>query len=318
MGRERWPRIQAQIVGMLGVEATGLDRSSYQLDNENTLVFRSSKAHSRGDRRDYWFGLQREKFEAYDSARFFLLLICGSAEHVLVLPGELLSGLLSDVTTASDDNWKFHILRDRDIYTMVLPGKPAADVSHYLNNYDLVLGGGESPIQAPEELLEQPKLQAEDIMSTQEEILTIDGLAGNTPHDRLADMIRQVGIWMGYDSVANYRVRADAPYRLDVAWLSEGAIHIAVEVQIGGNVTEAKDRLAFAKRFGARKCILVANPESVERIKAVFRYAEDIKHWVEIWSIERVYNLFLDGRTFFDNYTEFNKHQYREDIVEIV
>lgn len=318
MERERWPRIQAQIVGMLGVEATALDRSSYQLGNANVLVFRSSKAHQRGRVLDYWFGLPKEKFKAYDSARFYLLLICGSSDDVLVLPGELLAALLSDVRTASDDNWKWHILRDGDAYTMVPSGKPGVDVSRYLNNYGLALGGEQRGAEPGEEGSEEVGPQPQEQMSMEEEILTIDGLAGNTLHDRLTEMIRDVGLWMGYESVSNYRVRPDAPYRLDVGWLSGGAIHIAVEVQIGGNVTEAKDRLAFAKKFGARKCILVANPESVERIKGVFRYAEDIKHWVEIWSIERVYNMFVDGRTFFDNYREFNKHQYREDIVEIV
>jgi len=52
----------------------------------------------------------------------------------------------------------------------------------------------------------------------------------------------------------------------DVAWLLNDAIHIAIEVQIGGNPTEAKDRLIFAKRFGARKCIIISNSENVERI----------------------------------------------------
>jgi len=47
-------------------------------------------------------------------------------------------------------------------------------------------------------------------------------------------------------------------------------------------------------------------------------YEPEISHWVEIWGLARIYNMFVDGRNFFGNFEEFNKHQYRDDIIKVV
>jgi len=50
--------------------------------------------------------------------------------------------------------------------------------------------------------------------SIEDEIMNLDGMQGNTLHDKIVDMVRQIGEWMGYRSIRNYRVRSDAPYYL--------------------------------------------------------------------------------------------------------
>jgi len=50
----------------------------------------------------------------------------------------------------------------------------------------------------------------------------------------------------------------------------------------------------------------------------VFRYEGDAKHWLEIWGIESIYNMFVDGRSFFETFNQLNNHQYRDDVIEIV
>ncbi|MCW3136235.1 MAG: hypothetical protein N2V77_04780 [Canidatus Methanoxibalbensis ujae] len=295
--------IHQRILRVIGIDGKRLDRSSYKLQNGKMVMFRYSKPYKCGAL-VYWFGLSKEKFERYSSESFFVLFICGSDDQVLVIPSSYLSELLRDVGTAIDNHWKLHIFKRENIFEISVTGKPDEDVSKYLNKYELLVEGTEHV----------PKTPAS--MDIEDKIMNLDGVQGNL-HDKLADMVRQIGEWMGYKSIRNYRVRPDAPY-LDVAWLLNDAIHIAIEVQIGeirGNLTEVKDRLILAKRFGARKCIIISKPESVERIRSLFRYETEIKHWIEIWGLERIYIMFVSGRIFFENFNEFNRHQYRDDIV---
>jgi len=315
---ERYTDIFQRILRAIGIDGKRIDRSSYELQNGRIVMFRYSKPHERGDLLDYWFGLPKEKFEKYSPESFFVLFVCGSDNQVLVIPASYLSELLRDVSTAIDNHWKLHIFKRESIFEISVTGKPNEDVSRYLNKYELLMEGIKGFIPHKAEEIETIVSETPASMSIEDEIMNLDGVQGNTLHDKLVDMVRQIGEWMGYKSIRNYRVRPDAPYYIDVAWLLDDAIHIAIEVQIGGNPTEAKDRLIIAKRFGARKCIIISNPESVERIKSLFRYETEIKHWTEIWGLERIYNMFVDGRNFFENFNEFNKHQYRDDIVEIV
>ncbi len=315
---ERSVDIQQRIIRLIGIESTRLDRSSYQLQNGKIIMFRYSRPYTRTDLLDYWFGLPKEKFETYPIEKFFILFICGSDDQVLVIPATYLSEILKDVSTAIDNHWKPHIFQRQNIFDFSVTGKPNKNVSDYLNKYSLLTEGITEAFPHKEEKEVMIPPQVTVTPSVEDAIINLDGAEGNTLHDKLIDMLRQIGVWMEYKSISNYRIRPDAPYFIDVAWLLNDAIHIAIEVQIGGNPTEAKDRLIFAKRFGARKCIIVSNPESVERLKSIFRYETEIKHWVEIWGLERIYNMFVDGRNFFENFNEFNKHQYREDIIDIV
>ena len=247
----------------------------------------------------------------------FVLFVCDSVEQVLVIPATTLLDYLDDVPTATDDNWKIRIFKDKDQFDLHVSGKQSINVTEYLNKYELVeeRDVSDEPIHIATESIDQ---EEKVLFSIQDEIMNLDGIKGNSLHDKLIDMIRQIGEWMEYKSVPEFKLRPDVPYVLDVAWIKNDAIHIAIEVQISGNVTEAKDRLILARKFGARKCVIVSSPDKVDRIKGVFRYESDIKHWIEIWGLERIYNMFVDGRSFFENYAEFNTHQYRDEIIEIV
>lgn len=308
--------LQTTTINHLHSKATRLDRSVYKLDNGNQLFFRTSKAHKSGNRLLFWFGFHKDRIKE-EINKLFVLFVCDSAEQVLVIPATMLLDFLSDVPTATDDNWKIRIFKDNGQFDMHVTGIPGINVTQYLNKFDLV-EEREVPEKTnhivPESIDEDEKVQ----ISIQEEIMNLDGIGGNSLHDKLIDMMRQVGEWMEYKSVPEYKLRPDVPYVLDVAWIKNDAIHIAIEVQISGNITEAKDRLILAKKFGARKCVIVSSPDKVDRIKSVFRYDSDIKHWIEIWGLERIYNMFVDGRSFFENYAEFNTHQYRDEIIEIV
>lgn len=324
MSIDRTVDIQSKIFVLMGSigNITRLDRSSYQLDEDKVIMFKYSRPYTSGDGLVYWFGVPKEKFESYieshTAQKFFVLFVCGSEQQVLVIPSTYLSRVLADVATAMDNCWKLHIFKRKNRFEISVTGKPNENITEYFNKFELLVEKvKETPRPVEQEEIKVIPPIAEQI-SIENEIMNLDNVQGNTLHDKLVDMLRQIGGWMRYISEPSYMIRPDAPYRIDVVWLLDNAVHIAIEVQIGGNITEAKARLIFAKRFGARKCVIVSNPESVDRIKRVFRYDTDIKHWVEIWGFERIYNMFIDGRNFFENFNELNKHQYRDDIIEVV
>jgi hypothetical protein len=74
-------------------------------------------------------------------------------------------------------------------------------------------------------------------------------LQSNSLHDRLGEMLEQIGSWMEYNTQTKHKITPDHAYELDVAWLSGKNPEVAIEVQISGNLTEAKDRLAQARKF---------------------------------------------------------------------
>lgn len=82
----------------------------------------------------------------------------------------------------------------------------------------------------------------------EKEILSLP-LQSSSLHDRIGEMLEQIGTWMDYNTQTKHKITPDHAYQLDVAWLSGKNPEIAIEVQISGNLTEAKDRLAQARKF---------------------------------------------------------------------
>jgi hypothetical protein len=103
---------------------------------------------------------------------------------------------------------------------------------------------------------------------------------------------------------------------LDVVWLNGEEVDLAAEVHDGGNETEAKDRLRQALRFGARKVVVVSVPSAIARLRSVCQFEADLKQWLEIWSVARVYRMFRSGREFFEDFQPFRKRQRSENVAE--
>jgi hypothetical protein len=95
-------------------------------------------------------------------------------------------------------------------------------------------------------------------------------------------------------------------------------IDLAGEVHDGGNETEAKDRLRHALRFGARKALVVSVPSAIARLKSVCQFEADLKQWLEIWSVARVYRMYRSGREFFEDFRPFRKRQRSENVAEFL
>jgi hypothetical protein len=74
-------------------------------------------------------------------------------------------------------------------------------------------------------------------------------LEAKTLHDRLGEMLEEIGSWLDYNTQTRRKIIPDHAYELDVTWLSGKNPEVAIEIQISGNLTEAKDRLAHARKF---------------------------------------------------------------------
>ncbi|MFL6594673.1 MAG: hypothetical protein ACJ8HQ_04440 [Chthoniobacterales bacterium] len=137
-------------------------------------------------------------------------------------------------------------------------------------------------------------------------------LETKTLHDRLGEMLEQIGSWLDYNTQTRYKITPDHAYELDVAWLSGKNPEVAIEVQISGNLTEAKDRLAHARKFNYRKVILVCRKGEMLRLNALMRHEPDLRSWMEAWSIGAIYKMYIAGESFFKYYRQLIEAVYKD------
>jgi predicted RNA-binding protein len=137
-------------------------------------------------------------------------------------------------------------------------------------------------------------------------------LQANSLHDRLGEMLEQIGSWMDYNTQTRHKITPDHAYELDVAWLSGKNPEVAVEIQISGNLTEAKDRLSQARKFNYRKVIMGLKSEDLKRINLIMKHEPDLRSWMEAWSIGSIYEMFKAGEKFFYYYHKLRESTYKD------
>ncbi len=152
--------------------------------------------------------------------------------------------------------------------------------------------------------------QVKDLRQT---ILSLPELTTQSLHDRIAEMIHVVGLHKGYDSVQRYKTRPDSPYIIDVVWLQNKNPQIAVEVHHEGILGDALDRLRHARDFNFRKVVLVLiKPGDHKRTLDILKFDEKLKHVIDLWSINSVYNMYDFCVSFHKLYSRFEQSAYRE------
>jgi len=137
-------------------------------------------------------------------------------------------------------------------------------------------------------------------------------------HDRIGEMLETIGSRMGYNAYTGHRVTPEHAVELDVAWLQGKNPEVAIEVQIGGSIIEAKDKLAQARKFNYRKIILVIEECQLPRLNAIAKFDELID-WMDAWSIQSVYKLYTAGMSFLGLYERLRESRYKKKTeVEFV
>ncbi|MHC1729293.1 MAG: EVE domain-containing protein [Syntrophobacteraceae bacterium] len=137
-------------------------------------------------------------------------------------------------------------------------------------------------------------------------------LQSSSLHDRLGEMLEQIGSWMDYNTQTRHRITPDHAYQLDVAWLTGKNPEVAIEIQISGNITEAKDRLAQARKFNYRKVIIVLRQQDLLRMNLLMRHEPDLRSWMEAWSIGSIYKMYVAGEKFFKYYRKMIEATYKD------
>lgn len=130
-------------------------------------------------------------------------------------------------------------------------------------------------------------------------------------HDRIGEMLEAVGSKMGYNAFTRHRITPEHALELDVAWLQGKNPAVAIEIQIGGEIIAAKERLAQAKKFNYRKLMMVIEEGQLSRLNDILRF-DELRHWLDAWSIPAVYKLYTAGASFFDLYQRLTDSRYKE------
>lgn len=137
-------------------------------------------------------------------------------------------------------------------------------------------------------------------------------LESKSLHDRIGEMLEAIGSWMDYNTQTRHKITPDHAYELDVAWLSGKNPEVAIEVQIAGNLTEAKDRLAQARKFNYRKVIMVLKEKDLVRLNLLMKHEPELRSWMEAWSIGAVYEMYSAGERFFTYYRQLKEAIYKD------
>jgi len=148
-----------------------------------------------------------------------------------------------------------------------------------------------------------------------ETILSLPELTASSLHDRLAEMLHIIGLYMEYNSVQRYKPRHDSPYQIDVVWLKNKNPQVAVEVHHSGILGDALSRLRFARDFNFRKVILViVDEEEHRRALDLLRFDEKLKHVIDLWSVKSVYEMYRSCIRFHNLYETFEKSVYKDEL----
>ncbi|MCI0707377.1 MAG: EVE domain-containing protein [Ignavibacteriae bacterium] len=145
------------------------------------------------------------------------------------------------------------------------------------------------------QLAEQPKGKLESRKQSESDYETLIlnlPLETKTLHDRLGEMLELIGSWMDFNTQTRHKITPEHAYELDVAWLSGKNPEVTIEIQISGNLTEAKDRLAQARKFNYRKVILVIRESEMPRLNSLMKHEPDLRSWMEAWSIGSIYEMY--------------------------
>ena len=285
--------------------------SVYSTFNEFWLYVRFSNLVKTGR---FWFDVDTYKvLEWRNNRRFIVCLVCGDESNVIFVPDDKLFEWCESSTPNRKGLWLITVIPKGDELILRPPGAQASyDVSEYVNRYDFISKSIPEPVLRKITTPSPRKTDEEQIIAA---IMADPSLEGASLHDRLIDILLKMGRWAGYKAEKSYKAPSDSPYELDVVWMRNDLVEVAVEVQVGGSESEAKDRLVHARRFGARKVVVVSAAPSVNRIKSICRYEPELKNWLEIWGINPLYEMYMSGGRFFDLFRPFERQQWREEIA---
>ena len=146
----------------------------------------------------------------------------------------------------------------------------------------------------------------------EEAIMQLPSLESKSLHDRLGEMLEIIGGWMDYNTQTRHKIIPEHAYEIDVAWLDGRNPEVAIEIQISGNLTEAKDRLAQARKFNYRKVVMILKSSDLNRLNNLMKHEPELRSWMEAWSIGSIYQMFMAGEAFFKYFRKLKEAVYKD------
>jgi predicted RNA-binding protein len=130
-------------------------------------------------------------------------------------------------------------------------------------------------------------------------------------HDRIGEMLSSIGSWMRYNTFVRYRITPEHNQELDVAWLRDKNPAVAIEIQISGSIPSAIANLTQAKKFNYRKLIIVIKNSQLKELNERIKF-DEIRYWLDAWSIKSIYEMYQSGESFFRLYEKVEESRFRD------
>jgi hypothetical protein len=294
-------------------------KTIYSLDCKRVLIdVVYSTLNARGE---YFFGIEKEQLEKiYKGNRnFFQVFVCENEKRVFIIPLSFMIEVLRDAKPteyATFRQWKPIIKMKNGLYILRLFGH--YNITDYLNRYDYLTDRNDAGLFKSLNIKYTPEIRVQRAEQEYKNIAKENYLLRESIHATTVDMLANIGKWTGFEVLTESKPKGlrNFPYSIDCLWYKGEDLYIAIEVCDKGNVEKDKDALKQAKMFGARKAVIVSSVNRLERIRDIFMYNSEIKSWTEVWSFERVFNMYKTGQEFFKNFNKFKQYAWSENITE--
>lgn len=311
------------------IEKTDLGRTVYNLKREETEIKIDLIYASLNDRKEFFFGIEEGQFEAiYKTNRnFFQIFVCENENQIFIIPLSFMMEILKDaVATDHVERKQFKpIIRKRNgtfIMRITSNDMPKYyDLTDYFNRYDYLLVDDKqlksfkNPVTSYETEIEIRTPEQKFKLLAEE-----GGLNKTSMHTATIQMLRAIGEWYGFKVLTETTPLKipNFPYQIDCLWYKDNDLFLAIEVCYKGSIEKDKDALKLAKQHGARKVIMVTEVGKLDRIRKLYMYNGEIKSWTEVWSFDRIFNMYETGHKFFREFNKFKEYGWNDNIVEYI
>jgi predicted RNA-binding protein len=156
-----------------------------------------------------------------------------------------------------------------------------------------------------------PVVEVKTEEQAKEVIMSLPSLESASLHDRIGEMLEAVGSRMEFNAFTRHKITPEHSEELDVAWLRERSPAMAIEVQVTGDIHAALRKLEQARQFNYPKVIIVIEESKLPELNRRIRF-DNLRFWLDAWSIRAVLTLYTSGMSFLDLYDKLLESRYRE------
>lgn len=114
-----------------------------------------------------------------------------------------------------------------------------------------------------------------------------------------------------YNTYTRHKITPEHSQELDVVWDRGKNPDVAIEIQISGSIPSAITNLSQTKKFNYRKLIIVIQENQLDELNDRIKF-DEIRYWLDAWSIKSIYEMYRSGKSFFGLYENIEESRYRD------